>query len=127
MKNRTWIIAGAVIIACISIAFLILWNFRTGITQIGNAVVYASANTSESQTDGFYGIAYKYTIGFDGQVTIAYRGTDQFFPQIPSNGIGGDVPNSYGAEMGLADQTQTELAFATATANDNGISQRRAA
>ena len=84
--------------------------------QIGNATIYRSAGDAPAMADGFYAIAYQYTIDSNlqvqpgtGQVTIAYRGTDQF---LPGNGIGSDITNAYGVGAGFPDQTQSELAFA---------------
>ena len=78
-------------------------------TLIGNYKIILQSDTltgSSGVDAGFYAVAYQDTT--TGQVTISYRGTDQF---LTANGIGGDIINGYGSGSGYTDTPQTQLAF----------------
>ena len=72
-----------------------------GVTQVGNAVVYQSANSSAAQDISFYAIAYEY----GGKTVISYRGTDDF------SLLGGDPYYGWGVGLGSAAGPQALMAF----------------
>jgi len=81
---------------------------------IGNAVIRTQSDTTNGSAGvsaGFYAIAYDTSAvsGFsEGEKTIAYRGTDQFFPNLT---IGGDIWNAYGVGAGSPTGQHATLAI----------------
>jgi len=84
-------------------------------SSLGSALIFRQSAYEEGSygvLKGFYAIAYqyKYMEGSEEktETVISYRGTDQFFT---SNGIGGDIINSYGIGAGTLNTPQTGLAI----------------